>query len=81
MRLQMRHMTVKFMSTASVSHRRSQGSRDLTKRQHLTDQTIHFPVQGLIMKLPIWGQPPDQNCFDDSIYWEVRNPIPHKYYI
>uniref|UniRef100_A0A674E7S1 Ammonium transporter Rh type A n=1 Tax=Salmo trutta TaxID=8032 RepID=A0A674E7S1_SALTR len=26
---------------------------------------------GLIMKLPFWGQPPDQNCFDDSIYWEV----------
>lgn len=31
------------------------------------------------MKLPFWGQPPDQNCFDDSIYWEVRNPVPHKY--
>uniref|UniRef100_A0A8C9SYF1 Ammonium transporter Rh type A n=1 Tax=Scleropages formosus TaxID=113540 RepID=A0A8C9SYF1_SCLFO len=28
-------------------------------------------ITGLIMKLPIWGQPPDQNCFDDSIYWEV----------
>ncbi|KAM4601551.1 ammonium transporter Rh type A [Polymixia lowei] len=28
-------------------------------------------VTGAIMKLPIWGQPPDQNCFDDSIYWEV----------
>ncbi|XP_045898330.1 ammonium transporter Rh type A-like, partial [Micropterus dolomieu] len=28
-------------------------------------------VTGLIMKLTIWGQPPDQNCFDDSIYWEV----------
>ncbi|XP_060907855.1 ammonium transporter Rh type A [Labrus mixtus] len=28
-------------------------------------------VTGLIMKLPCWGQPPDQNCFDDSIYWEV----------
>ncbi|XP_051952230.1 ammonium transporter Rh type A-like [Xyrauchen texanus] len=26
---------------------------------------------GLIMKIPFWGQPPDQNCFDDSIYWEV----------
>ncbi|XP_030577095.1 ammonium transporter Rh type A [Archocentrus centrarchus] len=30
-------------------------------------------ITGLIMKLPIWGQPPDQNCFDDSIYWEVPN--------
>uniref|UniRef100_A0A665WFN7 Ammonium transporter Rh type A n=1 Tax=Echeneis naucrates TaxID=173247 RepID=A0A665WFN7_ECHNA len=28
-------------------------------------------VTGFIMKLPFWGQPPDQNCFDDSIYWEV----------
>uniref|UniRef100_A0A8C2ZV77 Ammonium transporter Rh type A n=1 Tax=Cyclopterus lumpus TaxID=8103 RepID=A0A8C2ZV77_CYCLU len=28
-------------------------------------------VTGLIMKLPFWGQPPDQNCYDDSIYWEV----------
>ncbi|KAK2856111.1 hypothetical protein Q5P01_004846 [Channa striata] len=28
-------------------------------------------LTGLIMKLPIWGQPPDQNCYDDSIYWEV----------
>ncbi|XP_029589994.1 ammonium transporter Rh type A [Salmo trutta] len=28
-------------------------------------------MTGLIMKLPFWGQPPDQNCFDDSIYWEV----------
>lgn len=26
---------------------------------------------GLILKLPIWGQPPDQNCYDDSVYWEV----------
>ncbi|XP_071270068.1 ammonium transporter Rh type A-like [Salvelinus alpinus] len=28
-------------------------------------------ITGLIMKLPFWEQPPDQNCFDDSIYWEV----------
>ncbi|KAE8286622.1 Ammonium transporter Rh type A Erythrocyte membrane glycoprotein Rh50 [Larimichthys crocea] len=28
-------------------------------------------LTGLIMKLPFWGQPPDQNCFDDSLYWEV----------
>uniref|UniRef100_A0A8C8MK08 Ammonium transporter Rh type A n=1 Tax=Oncorhynchus tshawytscha TaxID=74940 RepID=A0A8C8MK08_ONCTS len=27
-------------------------------------------IDCLIMKLPFWGQPPDQNCFDDSIYWE-----------
>ncbi|XP_008311259.1 ammonium transporter Rh type A [Cynoglossus semilaevis] len=28
-------------------------------------------ITGFIMKLPFWGQPPDQNCFDDSLYWEV----------
>ncbi|XP_037700091.1 ammonium transporter Rh type A [Choloepus didactylus] len=28
-------------------------------------------ITGLILKLPIWGQPPDENCFDDSVYWEV----------
>ncbi|KAJ8355603.1 hypothetical protein SKAU_G00183970 [Synaphobranchus kaupii] len=28
-------------------------------------------ITGLIMKLPVWSQPPDQSCYDDSIYWEV----------
>ncbi|XP_029451967.1 ammonium transporter Rh type A [Rhinatrema bivittatum] len=28
-------------------------------------------ITGFILKLPFWGQPPDQNCYDDSIYWEV----------
>lgn len=28
-------------------------------------------VTGFILKLPVWSQPPDQNCFDDSLYWEV----------
>uniref|UniRef100_A0A4W4EW70 Ammonium transporter Rh type A n=1 Tax=Electrophorus electricus TaxID=8005 RepID=A0A4W4EW70_ELEEL len=28
-------------------------------------------ITGLVMKIPFWGQPPDQNCFDDSVYWEV----------
>ncbi|XP_033991422.1 ammonium transporter Rh type A [Trematomus bernacchii] len=28
-------------------------------------------ITGFIMKLPFWGQPPDQNCYDDSLYWEV----------
>ncbi|XP_040585448.1 ammonium transporter Rh type A [Mesocricetus auratus] len=26
---------------------------------------------GLILKLPIWDQPPDENCYDDSLYWKV----------
>lgn len=29
------------------------------------------------MKIPFWGQPPDQNCFDDSIYWEVQQQQQH----
>ncbi|XP_005862385.1 PREDICTED: ammonium transporter Rh type A [Myotis brandtii] len=28
-------------------------------------------ITGLILKLPIWGQPSDQNCYDDSVFWEV----------
>ncbi|XP_053140131.1 ammonium transporter Rh type A isoform X2 [Hemicordylus capensis] len=28
-------------------------------------------VTGLILKLPFLGQPPDQNCYDDTVYWEV----------
>ncbi|KAM5326546.1 ammonium transporter Rh type A [Glossophaga mutica] len=28
-------------------------------------------ITGLILKFPIWGQPPDQNCYDDSVFWEV----------
>uniref|UniRef100_A0A8V0ZB71 Rh family C glycoprotein n=1 Tax=Gallus gallus TaxID=9031 RepID=A0A8V0ZB71_CHICK len=26
---------------------------------------------GAILKLPIWGDPADENCFEDDIYWEV----------
>uniref|UniRef100_A0A8C8ZZD2 Ammonium transporter Rh type A n=1 Tax=Prolemur simus TaxID=1328070 RepID=A0A8C8ZZD2_PROSS len=28
-------------------------------------------ITGLILKIPIWGQPSDENCYDDSVYWEV----------
>ncbi|XP_044144760.1 ammonium transporter Rh type A [Bufo gargarizans] len=28
-------------------------------------------ITGFILKLPFLGQPPDQNCYDDTIYWEV----------
>ncbi|XP_026234743.1 rh family, C glycoprotein a [Anabas testudineus] len=28
-------------------------------------------IVGLILKLPIWGDPADDNCFDDEVYWEV----------
>lgn len=26
---------------------------------------------GAILRLPIWGDPADDSCFDDEIYWEV----------
>uniref|UniRef100_A0A4W4G657 Ammonium transporter AmtB-like domain-containing protein n=1 Tax=Electrophorus electricus TaxID=8005 RepID=A0A4W4G657_ELEEL len=26
---------------------------------------------GCILRLPCWGDPEDENCFDDEVYWEV----------
>ncbi|XP_006881983.1 PREDICTED: ammonium transporter Rh type A [Elephantulus edwardii] len=34
-------------------------------------------ITGLILKLPIWEQPTDQNCYDDSVYWEVPECTEH----
>ncbi|KAG2471092.1 RHCG protein, partial [Polypterus senegalus] len=28
-------------------------------------------VVGFILKLPFWGDAPDENCFEDEVYWEV----------
>ncbi|XP_006905327.1 ammonium transporter Rh type C [Pteropus alecto] len=36
-------------------------------------------IVGIILKLPIWGQAADENCFDDDIYWEV--PKDHAIYV
>ncbi|KAB0369325.1 hypothetical protein FD755_019330 [Muntiacus reevesi] len=33
-------------------------------------------IVGLILRLPFWGQPPDENCFDDSVYWEGPSYLP-----
>ena len=30
-----------------------------------------FIYAGFILKLPIYGSPPDTICYEDSIYWEV----------
>lgn len=27
---------------------------------------------GFILKLPIYGAPPDTLCFEDAVYWEVN---------
>nr|XP_033776503.1 ammonium transporter Rh type C [Geotrypetes seraphini] len=26
---------------------------------------------GLVLKLPFWGDPSDENCFNDAVYWEL----------
>ncbi|KAA8595581.1 rh family, C glycoprotein a [Etheostoma spectabile] len=28
-------------------------------------------IVGFILKFPIWGDPADDNCYDDEVYWEV----------
>ncbi|XP_078386122.1 ammonium transporter Rh type C-like 2 [Cetorhinus maximus] len=28
-------------------------------------------IVGFILKLPIWGDPSDENCYEDQVYWEV----------
>ncbi|GCB76748.1 hypothetical protein scyTo_0016603 [Scyliorhinus torazame] len=28
-------------------------------------------IVGFILKLPFWGDPSDENCFEDDVYWEV----------
>ncbi|XP_006885288.1 PREDICTED: ammonium transporter Rh type C [Elephantulus edwardii] len=28
-------------------------------------------IVGIILKLPFWGQPADENCFEDDIYWHT----------
>lgn len=50
--------------------------------EHLFGHFVHFLTSdavfpaGGILKLPFLGQAPDQNCFDDSVYWEVRYNLP-----
>ncbi|KAL7866794.1 hypothetical protein AOLI_G00146080 [Acnodon oligacanthus] len=28
-------------------------------------------IVGMILRLPLWGDPADDNCFDDEVYWEL----------
>ncbi|KAL6053898.1 hypothetical protein STEG23_003725 [Scotinomys teguina] len=32
-------------------------------------------ITGLILKLPIWDQPPDEDCYDDSVYWKATYSV------
>lgn len=34
--------------------------------------------KGVILRFPIWGDPADDNCYDDEVYWEVRVLLYHK---
>ena len=34
--------------------------------------------KGFILKFPIWGDPADDNCYDDEVYWEVSEQFHHK---
>uniref|UniRef100_A0A8C9M6V9 Ammonium transporter Rh type C n=1 Tax=Panthera tigris altaica TaxID=74533 RepID=A0A8C9M6V9_PANTA len=35
-------------------------------------------IVGVILKLPFWGQPADENCFEDSVYWEeLKSTVLH----
>ncbi|XP_017333879.1 rh family, C glycoprotein a isoform X1 [Ictalurus punctatus] len=34
-------------------------------------------IVGFILKLPIWGDPADDNCFDDEVYWELPEDEEH----
>ncbi|XP_059128691.1 ammonium transporter Rh type C [Peromyscus eremicus] len=38
-------------------------------------------VVGLILKLPFWGQAADENCFEDTIYWEIHEEVNSVVYI
>lgn len=38
--------------------------------EHL-DVTTLSSLSGCILRLPIWGDPADDNCFNDEPYWEV----------
>ncbi|XP_066562750.1 ammonium transporter Rh type A [Amia ocellicauda] len=49
----------------------SAGNQALALAASLGIALVGGALTGFIMKLPCWGQPPDQNCFNDSIYWEV----------
>ena len=37
------------------------------------DNDLFVLFAGCILRLPIWGDPADDNCFDDECYWEVSD--------
>ncbi|KAM7229258.1 hypothetical protein CapIbe_019374 [Capra ibex] len=51
-------------STAAVSQVAALGSSIATA-------LVGGLITGAILKIPFWAQPPDEDCYDDSVYWEV----------
>ncbi|XP_072800937.1 ammonium transporter Rh type A isoform X2 [Vicugna pacos] len=37
-------------------------------------------ITGLILRIPVWGQPADQDCYDDAVYWKVPQRTEHDYH-
>ncbi|XP_038603480.1 ammonium transporter Rh type C isoform X2 [Tachyglossus aculeatus] len=37
----------------------------------LTMAIVGGAIVGVILKFPLWGDPADENCFEDEVYWEV----------
>ncbi|XP_069418727.1 ammonium transporter Rh type A isoform X2 [Ovis canadensis] len=51
-------------STAAVSQLAALGSSIATA-------LVGGLITGAILKIPFWAQPPDEDCYDDYVYWEV----------
>ncbi|NXA37615.1 RHAG protein, partial [Eudromia elegans] len=63
------------IATSVKNIRRAPGHTPLVQAAAL-GSTIGIAVAGglftgHILKLPFWGQASDEDCFDDSVYWEV----------
>ncbi|XP_031290421.1 ammonium transporter Rh type A [Camelus dromedarius] len=37
-------------------------------------------ITGLILRIPVWGPPADEDCYDDSVYWKVPQRTEHDYH-
>uniref|UniRef100_A0A803SLW9 Ammonium transporter Rh type A n=1 Tax=Anolis carolinensis TaxID=28377 RepID=A0A803SLW9_ANOCA len=55
-----------------VNNNLSPGMQAAALACSITIALIGGAITGLILRLPFLGQPSDQNCYDDTVYWEVR---------
>ncbi|XP_062840584.1 ammonium transporter Rh type A [Anolis carolinensis] len=54
-----------------VNNNLSPGMQAAALACSITIALIGGAITGLILRLPFLGQPSDQNCYDDTVYWEV----------